>query len=512
MSDIHGYLPLWGQWDIEELIGEGTDSKVYRAVRNTPDGQERAAIKQISVAPAEDPAQSERRARSLMALADRQIALRGTPHLTEYYERQTYRRADGGYDVFVRMELLTSLRSVMGKTEFSEAMLTQLGQDACGALQALEEAGICHGALHPSNIFLSRDGTYKLGDFGQGRTRTGSGSAREYLAPEVLTGNSLPSVGSDRYALGMVLYRLGNGLRAPFLPAAPAPVSREDRLQADRRRMRGESLPAPCGVSERMAAILLRACAPAPEKRYPTTEALRHDLTLLLTPDAEPEMPTERTIRPQVQTEQPKRSKQEKKRNPAFAAGAVAAAVILLAGGITAAVLVHNQKETDNAPTVLTDAPVQTTRDTETRIATAPPGMLVPTETEPAQTEPPQTAAPETTVPSFDFELSNTYAFVDFEIPASGYILADSDSRYLTEADLAGMTKNQVRLACNEIFARKGRIFSSSVIRDYFSAMPWYQGTVDGSYFDNHMSSYLTEIEQANARLIVQYEHSRGWN
>lgn len=528
MSDIRSYLPLWGQWNTEDLIGEGPDSKVYRAVRITAGGQEFSAIKQIFIAPSEDPEQSERRARSLLSLADRQIALRGKPHLLETYERQAFRREDGGYDVFVRMELSTSLRSVMGKTEFSEAMLAQLGQDLSKALLTLEEAGTCHGAIHPANIFLSRDGTYKFGDYGRSRIRTTAGNAREYLAPEVLTGNSLPSIGADRYALGMVLYRLSNSVRGPFLPPAPAKVSREEIAQADRRRIRGEKLPDPANASPRLAAILRRACAFAPENRYPTTEALRHDFMILQDPEAELDAPvfSERSVGGEKQTA--KKEKKEQKKSSAFRLGVILAVIILLGSIAAAAILIKNHQDrkaspASEEPTVLTEAPTQapTTEAPETTEAPtteAPETTEAETQPETTQTVSDPTKPPETepAEPSSDtfkpqFSLSSTYGFVDFDVPASGYVLADSNSRYITYDDLAGMTKNQVRIACNEIFARKGRKFTSQTMVDYFGAMPWYSGTVDPGWFDSHPNDYLTDIEQANARTIVQYERSRGW-
>lgn len=510
MSDIRSYLPLWGQWNTEELIGEGQDSKVYRAVCQTPQGTQYAAVKQIYVAPTEDPAQSERKARTLLAQADRRISLCGKPHLVEYYERKAYRRADGGYDIFVRMELLTSLRSVMGKTEFSEAMLSQLGQEATAALLTLEQAQTCHGAIHPANIFLSKDGTYKLGDYCQSRVRTTSGGAREYLAPEVLTGGSLPSANSDRYALGMVLYRLSNALRAPFLPPAPTPVNREALMQAERCRLRGETLPAPTGAGSRMSTILLRACAFAPENRYQSTSAMQHDFSVLQNEEAALEAAAPSAEQPLTAEQQPKK---KEKKSPVFGIGIILAAVILIAGGITAAVLVKAQQA--QQPETVGQETAAMTVLTQPEGTTAP----LPTEmpaTEAAATEAPTTQAPTTEPPTeaahYEFALSSTYRFVDFEIPATGYIIADSNTRYITQADLVGMTKNQCRLACNEIFARKGRLFSSKTIADYFNAMPWYNGSVQGSYFDSHINDYLTEIEQENVRVIVQYEKSKGWS
>lgn len=499
MGDIRKYAPLWEQWEIEDLIGEGTDTKVYRAVRTTPQGQEYAAIKQYHVAPSEDPAASERKARVLLGLADKQIALRGKPHLAEYCERQAFRCADGGYDVFVRMELLTSLRSVMGKTEFTEAMLSQLGQELSAGLIALEDAGTCHGAVHPANIFLSRDGTYKLGDYCRTGTRKISGAAREYQAPEVLTGGSLPSAQSDRYALGMVLYRLSNSLRGPFLPPVPNPVSGEQIVIAERRRVRGEPLPVPQNASQRMAAILRRTCAPERAERYPSTDELRRDFLRLQNPNAEIEQPPATPQKRAVQTQKP-----EKKKHRRLLVPALIVAAVLIAAGITGWVLSRNAQPQETQ-SIQTEQTLPTQTQAVTAEVTTVPTTAAP-ETEPQTTETPTTAAP-----TYEFTYGSTYNFVDFEIPASGYIIADSNTRTITADDLKGMTANQCRLACNEIYARHGRIFTSKTISDYFGAMPWYTGTVDGSYFDSHLSDYLSDVEMANASTILRYERSMGW-
>lgn len=493
MGDIRKYAPLWEQWEIEDMIGEGPESKVYRAVCKTPQGQQYAAIKQYHVEPSEDPAASERKARVLLGLADKQIALRGKPHLAEYYERQAFRCADGGYDVFVRMELLTSLRSVMGKTDFSEAMLMQLGQDLSSGLITLEDAGTCHGAVHPGNIFLSRDGTYKFGDFCRTGTRKISGAAREYQAPEVLTGSSLPSANGDRYAIGMVLYRLANGLRGPFLPPAPQQVSRDQIVQAERRRMRGETLPAPLNADSRMASVLCRACAPERVQRYSSTEDLHRDFLRLQDPDAKVEQPPKQELKKEPDT-QPKKEKHR------YLLPILIAAAVLIAAGITGWLLSHNAQPQKTQKTETTEQ-VQTTAAPTTVTTT-----VVPETTLPETTEQETTAASE-----YTFALDRTRAFVDFEVPASGYIIADSDTRYITTDELKGMTANQCRLACNEIYARHGRIFSSAVIADYFDAMPWYEGTVEGGYFDSHIYSYLSDIEITNANTILRYERSQGW-
>lgn len=90
----------------------------------------------------------------------------------------------------------------------------------------------------------------------------------------------------------------------------------------------------------------------------------------------------------------------------------------------------------------------------------------------------------------------------------SEYLLPDSDSRYLTEDDLAGFTAEQCRIARNEIYARHGRRFKDPALQRYFESLSWYDGTIEPDAFnDNVFNSY----ERANCVLIVQYERERGY-
>lgn len=86
------------------------------------------------------------------------------------------------------------------------------------------------------------------------------------------------------------------------------------------------------------------------------------------------------------------------------------------------------------------------------------------------------------------------------------YILPDSDSKYYTKNDLKKLTQNEVRLARNEIYARRGRKFETKEIREYFEGKGWYHGTVD-EVSDTELNQY----EIANRDLIIQYEKDKGW-
>lgn len=85
----------------------------------------------------------------------------------------------------------------------------------------------------------------------------------------------------------------------------------------------------------------------------------------------------------------------------------------------------------------------------------------------------------------------------------SEYILPDSASRYLTADEVSGLSKEMLRLARNEIYARKGRRFQDAELQSYFDSKSWYKGTIAPESFTDGM---LNEYEKANITLIQQYE------
>ena len=85
----------------------------------------------------------------------------------------------------------------------------------------------------------------------------------------------------------------------------------------------------------------------------------------------------------------------------------------------------------------------------------------------------------------------------------SEYIIPDSDTRRITNKDLKGLSKEECRLARNEIYARHGRMFNDSQLQDYFDSQPWYEGTTAPDYFNE---SELSKIEKDNVKKISKYE------
>jgi len=83
--------------------------------------------------------------------------------------------------------------------------------------------------------------------------------------------------------------------------------------------------------------------------------------------------------------------------------------------------------------------------------------------------------------------------------------LFPSDRELITEEYLMTLTKEEVALVRNEIFARHGYIFQSEPFKTYFSNKPWYAPN------ENFSNDLLSEIEKTNAETIIAYEEKMGW-
>ena len=88
------------------------------------------------------------------------------------------------------------------------------------------------------------------------------------------------------------------------------------------------------------------------------------------------------------------------------------------------------------------------------------------------------------------------------------YIIPDSNSRYLSEADIRNMSIQQINYAKNEIYARHGRIFVSNELKNYFESKSWYQGTIDGATFDKNYKNYFNQYEITNTEFLSKIEFS----
>lgn len=83
------------------------------------------------------------------------------------------------------------------------------------------------------------------------------------------------------------------------------------------------------------------------------------------------------------------------------------------------------------------------------------------------------------------------------------YLLPDSAKRKLKKSDLVGLSKKELRIARNEIYARHGRRFNDKDLQEYFESQAWYEGTVPADEFSEDVLSF---IEKKNALFIKHFE------
>ena len=83
------------------------------------------------------------------------------------------------------------------------------------------------------------------------------------------------------------------------------------------------------------------------------------------------------------------------------------------------------------------------------------------------------------------------------------YILPDSSRRILDASEIEGLTKEQLRIARNEIYARYGWNFEDTTLQSYFDNKVWYRENYD---VQNITDDDLTEIERKNLDLIMSAE------
>ena len=292
-----------GDWNIVSCLGEGSYGKVFEIERSEFGQTYRAALKVITVP------QSSAEVRSVisegMSVSQAEayfhgiveelmhefsimFKLKGTANVVSCEDLRVLEHPDGiGWDILIRMELLHPLLPYVYEHPMARRDIIRLGIDICKALELCQRYNIIHRDIKPENIFISDNRDYKLGDFGIARTieRTSSGLSKKgtysYMAPEVYAGKEY-GFSVDTYSLGLVLYRMLNKNRGPFLPQPPEAITFSSREQALARRMSGEALPRPFYGEGRLGEIVLKACAFDPKDRYSSPQQLRQELEAIL--------------------------------------------------------------------------------------------------------------------------------------------------------------------------------------------------------------------------------------
>lgn len=282
---------VWPEWKIVRQLGRGSYGTVYEAIRIDHSIESHTAIKVITI-PQSESEISSLRSEGLTEGATRtylqgvvndfvleiqmMISFKGLQNIVSVEDFKVVERTDRvGWDIYIRMELLQPFNEYLVKRRMhiSEKEVLKLGIDICTALELCSSKNVIHRDVKPENIFVNNFGNFKLGDFGIARTmeNTTNGLSHKgtysYMAPEIERGSNYDAT-VDLYSLGLVLYRLMNNNRQPFLFTEEQVMNPNERMIANRRRLNGESLPVPEMARPEFADVILRACAYDPAKRY----------------------------------------------------------------------------------------------------------------------------------------------------------------------------------------------------------------------------------------------------
>ena len=300
--DKHLPVSVWPEWKIVEKIGEGSFGQVYKACRTEQGTTFYSAIKVITI-PSNQGELSSVRSESpneqsvkeyFQGLVDECIQevstmeyFRGNSYVVSVEDYKVVEYLDDiGWDIFIRMEYLTSFMEYCAEKPLKEEDVIHLGIDLCKALEYCQCQNIIHRDIKPENIFVSRFGEFKLGDFGIAREldRSMSGLSKKgtfsYMAPEMYKGEEYDAR-VDIYSLGIVLYKLCNHNRLPFISLQKQLITYHDKENALNRRMAGEELPMPAQADNTLGEVILKACAYDRDKRYQTAVEFREVLERL---------------------------------------------------------------------------------------------------------------------------------------------------------------------------------------------------------------------------------------
>ncbi|MBR5518212.1 MAG: serine/threonine-protein kinase [Clostridia bacterium] len=283
---LKSYEPLWENWTYTgEFLGEGAMSSVFEIQSTAMGLRELAALKIITV---------KRDFRGEVKIPENALneikilrTLSGCVNIVQYHDSTQRQIFDENgtlkeIDILIKMEKLQPLSE---GDNISADQVTKLAKDMCNALIHASEYSIIHRDIKPQNIFVDKDGTYKLGDFGIAKivsdfsqNFTTNIGTMAYTAPEIYRNTvGTYDISSDIYSLGLVLYVfLNNG----YLPFANNSSSLHDAIA---KRLSGAPFPSPSNGSKSLKSIVMRACNSDLTKRYRTPQEMLEDLELLST-------------------------------------------------------------------------------------------------------------------------------------------------------------------------------------------------------------------------------------
>lgn len=218
----HGPVRVLGRYDLQEVIGRGATSRVYRALDRAT-GHE-VAVKEIPI----DLGLEKRVGAEIRAAA--RLEHHGVVRMLDWGEDSE--------SLYLISELIDgpSLERVYADTPPGDRAAAEMAADVLEALAHAHERGVIHRDIKPANILVDDAGHARVADLGvarlsgeTGMTQTGGVvGTMAYMAPEQATGEVVTGA-ADVWAATLVLYEGLTG-RNPLIGHNPADTARRAAL------------------------------------------------------------------------------------------------------------------------------------------------------------------------------------------------------------------------------------------------------------------------------------------
>ncbi|MGH3683119.1 MAG: serine/threonine-protein kinase, partial [Natronosporangium sp.] len=254
---------LADRYRLDDRVGGGGMGEVWRATDQVL--ERTVAVKVMRPELLEEPGFAERFLVEARTMAT--IRHRGVVGVHDYRSDEA-----GAFLVmeYVDGEALSRRLHRLGRLDPARTM--ELVAQAADALQAAHDRGVVHRDIKPGNLLVTADDQLVLTDFGIARSAastplTATGAVigtPSYLAPEQVLGQPA-TARSDLYALGVVAYECLAGRR---------PFDGENPFDIAMKRLREPPPTLTAGASPAVLAVVERALAADPERRWPSAAEL----------------------------------------------------------------------------------------------------------------------------------------------------------------------------------------------------------------------------------------------
>ena len=205
-----------GRYAVKSFLGQGAKKRVY-LVDDTLVGRD-VAFALIMTEGMDDTGRERirREARTMGRLGDH-------PNLVQLYDMG---EEDGQQYMVLPVMTGGSVDELIRQSPDQQMPLERVidvAKAVCSGLAFAHSKGFIHRDLKPSNVWLTEDGTAKIGDFGLARSATDARLTQEnmavgtvaYMPPEQAMGGDVAER-SDLYSLGATLYEMVT-VRSPFM-------------------------------------------------------------------------------------------------------------------------------------------------------------------------------------------------------------------------------------------------------------------------------------------------------